>query len=179
MADTKAGTTYSRAPGAGLAAFFAFGIRLSLVAPLMFAGRRREDYSRRYRSVLMRCGSERRAWASQTPILCQTPAPCDGDLSRSCIIRIIQSRNCETRHQGFAPKIVATYYTGYSKYLGREIIFTPRPVFIMYGRVHRSVKKICRAAPRAPRMLCTPPPPGHRLLELGNTVPQVRYTLYT
>ena len=50
----------------------------------------------------------------------------------------------------------------------REIIFTPRPVGIIYGRVHKSVKKFCRAAPRAPRtralrMLCTPPSPGHRL----------------
>ena len=48
-----------------------------------------------------------------------------------------------------------------------------QPVGIIYGRVHRSVKKICRTAPRAPRMLCTPPPLGHRLLEPGNTVQQV------
>ena len=50
----------------------------------------------------------------------------------------------------------------------------------MYGCVHRSVKKFCRdsppTAPRAPRMPCTPPPPGHRLLEPGSTVPKPCYT---
>ena len=61
----------------------------------------------------------------------------------------------------------------YGTAVSQLYLSTARPVGIIYGRVHRSVKKICRAAPRAPRMLCTRPRLGHRLLERGNTVSTV------
>ena len=64
-------------------------------------------------------------------------------------------------------------YSKYLLYFIERLKLRPGLLALLYGRIHRSVKKLCRDLPdraaRAPHAV-HPPPLGHRLLEHGNTL---------
>ena len=99
---------------------------------------------------------------------------------QSCSLPIVQIMH--TRVPGYVPaKLAGAVIHG--RHLIENQNLRPGLLALLYGRIHRSLKKFCRDSPhrvaRAPHAVHPAAPPGHRLLELGNTVPQLCYTLYT
>ena len=86
----------------------------------------------------------------------------------ACGLHGAMEGKCESGSMGL--RMMRTWVVTSPRVVGiecyREIKFTAGSLALLYGYVHRSVKKICRDAPdraaRAPHAV-SPPPPGHRL----------------